>query len=140
MSNTPTPRAVPESFRARALSASLTVNDLTKSLAWYRDVLGFTVDEQYEREGKVVAVTLKAGDVELLINQDDGAKGLDRVKGVGFSLQFTTVQDIDTLAQGIVARGGKLDTELTDMPWGARIFRIKDPDGFRMTFSMDKPA
>jgi len=138
MSNTPTPRAVPESFRARALSASLTVNDLTKSLAWYRDVLGFTVDEQYEREGKVVAVTLKAGDVELLINQDDGAKGLDRVKGVGFSLQFTTVQDIDTLAQGIVARGGKLDTELTDMPWGARIFRIKDPDGFRMTFSMDK--
>ncbi len=138
MTNTPTPRAAPESFRARALTASLTVNDLTKSLAWYRDVAGFTVDEKYEREGKVVAVTLKAGDVELLINQDDGAKGLNRVKGVGFSLQFTTVQDIDTLAEGIVARGGKLDTELTDMPWGARIFRLRDPDGFRMTFSMDK--
>ncbi len=138
MTNTPTPRAAPESFRARALTASLTVNDLTNSLGWYRDVLGFTVDEKYEREGKVVAVTLKAGDVELLINQDDGAKGLNRVKGVGFSLQFTTVQDIDTLAEGIVARGGKLDTELTDMPWGARIFRLRDPDGFRMTFSMDK--
>ena len=137
MTNTPAPRAVPESFRARALSASLTVNDLAKSLAWYSDVAGFTVEEKYEREGKLVAVALKAGDVELLINQDDGAKGLDRVKGVGFSLQFTTVQEVDTLAQGIVARGGKLDTEPTDMPWGARVFRLRDPDGFRLVISKE---
>jgi lactoylglutathione lyase len=139
MADIQTPRAVPESFRARALTASFTVNDLGKSLAWYRDIVGFTVDEQYEREGKVVAVTLKAGDIELLINQDDGAKGLDRVKGEGFSLMFTTIQDVDLLAQGIVARGGKLATEPTDMPWGARMFRLQDPNGFKLVFSMDKP-
>jgi uncharacterized glyoxalase superfamily protein PhnB len=128
-------RTAPESFRARALSASLTVNDLPKSLAWYCDVAGFTVEEKYEREGKLVAVALKAGDVELLINQDDFAKGRDRVKGVGFSLQFTTAQDIDTLAREIVARGGVLDSEPADMPWGVRIFRLHDPDGFRMVIS-----
>jgi len=140
MPSTPTPRAVPESFRARALTASFTVKDLQKSLAWYRDIVGFTVDEQYEREGKVVAVTLKAGDIEMLINQDDGAKGWDRVKGEGFSLMFTTIQDVDTLAKRIVAKGGKLATEPTDMPWGARMFRVQDPDGFKLVFSMDKPA
>ncbi|HET6567214.1 MAG TPA: hypothetical protein VFG50_04555 [Rhodothermales bacterium] len=31
----------PESFRASSLSASLTVKDLDKSLAWYHDVAGF---------------------------------------------------------------------------------------------------
>jgi len=35
-----------------ALAASLTVKDLPKSLTWYRDVVGFAVDQQYEREGK----------------------------------------------------------------------------------------
>lgn len=48
-------------FHANALAASLTVNDLQKSVAWYRDVVGFTVDNQYEREGKLMAVARKAG-------------------------------------------------------------------------------
>ena len=138
MPKTPTPRAAPESLRARALTASVTVKDLPQSLAWYRDVLGFTVDEEYQREGKVVAVTLKAGTVEILINQDDGAKGWDRVKGEGCSLMFTTVQDVDALAKRIVAKGGTLVTEPTDMPWGARMFRVADPDGFKLVFSKDK--
>jgi hypothetical protein len=30
--------------------------------------------------------------VRILLNQDDGAKGFDRVKGEGFSLMFTTAQ------------------------------------------------
>src|SRR5829696_4427167 len=88
----------PESFRARALSMSLTVKDLKSSVAWYRDTVGFTVDQEYEREGKLRAVALKAGDIRILLNQDDGAKGWDRKKGEGFSFQFTTTQDIDAVA------------------------------------------
>jgi len=130
-----TTRTEPESFRARTLSASLTVGDIRKSLAWYRDVVGFTVDQLYERDGTLRSVALKAGDVRILINQDDGAKGLNRVKGAGFSLQFITVQDIDDLAAGIRERGGTLDSEPADMPWGARVFRMLDPDGFKLTIS-----
>ena len=73
--------------------------------------------------------------MRILINQDDGAKGRDRVKGAGFSLQFITVQDIDDLAAEIRARGGTLDSEPADMPWGARVFRMLDPDGFKLTIS-----
>jgi len=83
-------------LQGRTLSASLTVKDLEKSLAWYRDVMGFSVDQKHEREGKLMAVSLKAGDVRLLIGQDNGAKGWDRIKGEGFSLQITTDQNIDT--------------------------------------------
>jgi catechol 2,3-dioxygenase-like lactoylglutathione lyase family enzyme len=69
--------AEPVLLRGRALSVSLTVKDLPKSLAWYRDVMGFTIDRKMEREGKLRAVALKAGDVQISINQDDGAKGWD---------------------------------------------------------------
>jgi uncharacterized glyoxalase superfamily protein PhnB len=115
--------------------ASLTVNDVHTSLAWYRDVLGFTVDREYEREGKLRGVSLKAGDVRILLNQDDGARGLDRVKGEGFSLQITTAQSVDAIAARIRERGGALASEPADMPWGARVFRVTDPDGYKFAIS-----
>jgi uncharacterized glyoxalase superfamily protein PhnB len=129
----------PQPFRGSGLSASLTVNDLEKSLAWYTDVFGFTVDQRHEREGKVMAVSLKAGDVRVLIGRDDGAKGFDRVKGEGFSMMITTEQNIDDLAKAIEARGGTLATQPTDMPWGARVFRVQDPDGFKFAISSPRP-
>ena len=130
-------RTQPESFRARELAASLTVNDLEKSLAWYTDVLGFTIDRKHEREGNLFAVSLKAGAVRLLITRDNGAKGFDRVKGEGFSLQLTTSQDVDSLAARIKERGGTLATEPAD-GFGARFFRIVDPDGFKFVISSER--
>ena len=130
-------RAEPESFRGRALSASLTVKDLEKSLAWYHDVLGFTIGQKHEREGKLRAVSLKAGVVQLLITQDDGAKGMDRVKGEGLSLQITTAQNVDEVANRIKDAGGILDSEPADM-WGARAFRLRDPDGFKLVISSER--
>lgn len=134
-SKSQTSRAQPETFRARSLSVSLTVKYLAKSLAWYRDVVGFHVGKTYEREGKLMGARLQAGAVQILINQDDGAKGLDRVKGEGFSIYFTTTQSVDELAARIKSQGGTLDTEPTDMPWGERVFRVRDPDGFRLAIS-----
>src|SRR5258708_2683728 len=133
-------RAEPQSFRARELLAALTVKDVAESLAWYHDVVGFTIDQRHERDGKLRAVSLKAGEVRILINQDDGAKGTDRVKGAGFSLQFTTAQNVDDMAKRIKARGGKLESEPADMPWGVRLFALRDPDGFRLTFAASRAS
>jgi len=131
-------RVQPESFRAKEMTASLTVKDLQKSLAWYRDLLGFTVDREIERDGKLRGIALKAGAIRILLNQDDGAKGLDRVKGEGFSLQFITAQSVDDIADRIKMHGGSLDTEPADMPWGVRAFRVRDPDGFRFAISSER--
>lgn len=129
-----------DSFTASELSASLTVKDLKKSLEWYRDVMGFAVLREHERDGKLRAVSLQAGSVRLLINQDDGAKGWDRAKGEGFSLQFTTKDNVDDIANRIKARGGTLGTEPADMPWGPRVFRVQDPDGFKFVVSSEARA
>ena len=127
--------SMPKPFHGRTLSASLTVKDLPKSLAWYHEVVGFAIDRKHEREGKLRAVSLSAGDVRILIGQDDGAKGWDRVKGEGFSLQITTDQNVDEMAKRIKELGGTLELEPMDMPWGARAFRLRDPDGFKLTIS-----
>jgi uncharacterized glyoxalase superfamily protein PhnB len=126
-------RKQPETLRVRAVTPALTVNDLQASVAWYRDVLGFTVAEEYQRDGKVMGVRLVAGSTSFLLGQDDFAKGRDRQKGAGFRLYCETAQDIDQLAAAVKARGGKLTQEPTDQPWGARDFAVVDPDGFNIS-------
>jgi predicted enzyme related to lactoylglutathione lyase len=116
------------------LEATLTVTDLQASVAWYRDVLGLTVARTFDRAGSLFAASLRAGAVPILLTQDNGAEGSDRQKGQGMSLQLTTSQHIDALAGGIRERGGTLDTEPADV-MGARVFRLRDPDGFRLTIS-----
>jgi uncharacterized glyoxalase superfamily protein PhnB len=115
--------------------ASLTVSDIQTSMAWYRDVFGFSVNREFAREGKLMAASLRAGTVAILLTQDDGGKGQNRIRGDGFSLQITTTQDIDSLAASIKARGGTLVSEPEDTRFGARAFRLQDPDGFRFTIS-----
>src|ERR1043166_8084341 len=132
--NPQTTQVAADPLSAQSIEASLTVADVPRSVAWYRDALGFTVDREFERGGRLLAVSLRAGVVRILVTQDDGAKGLDRVKGEGFSLQLTTTQDIDRLAARARQTGTSLDTEPSDA-WGARVFRLRDPDGFRWVIS-----
>lgn len=143
--NSPTPdnsskHAETESFNASTFSISLTVKDINKSLSWYHDVLGFSIDRKMERDGILRSVALRAGIARISINQDDGAKGWDRIKGLGFSLNITTEENIDKIAVRIKGLGGVLDAEPADMPWGSRMFRLKDPDGYKLAISSPRPA
>lgn len=128
-------RRQPETLRLRSLMPSLTVNDLAASVAWYRDVLGFIVAEEFRRDDRVVGVRLTAGTVDFLLGQDDFAKGRDRKKGAGLRLYCITGQDIDQLAAAIKERGGQLAQEPQDQPWGARDLAVVDPDGFVISIS-----
>jgi uncharacterized glyoxalase superfamily protein PhnB len=126
-----------QALAATGLSVSLTVADLRASAEWYRDVLGFVIEREFERGGVAFAVRLRTGAVALLITQENGARGAERAKGEGFSLQFTTRQRIDDIADRAKARGVVLDSEPADA-WGARVFRLRDPDGFRLVISTER--
>ena len=118
-----------------AVMPTITANDLGASIAWYRDVMGFVVAREMEHEGQRVGAVMSAGGVQFLLGQDDFAKGKDRQKGIGFRLNCVSEQDIDELAAEIKARGGILDQDPTDQPWGSRDFAISDPDGFKISIS-----
>jgi uncharacterized glyoxalase superfamily protein PhnB len=131
-------RAGAETLKMSSASPGFTVNDLEKSLVWYRDIVGFAVEERWERDGKLAGVGLKAGNVTIMIGQDDWKKGRDRKKGEGFRIYCDTDQDVDKLAARVKAKGGTLDTEPQDQPWGTRDFSLSDPDGFKITIGADK--
>lgn len=125
----------PATLRLRHVMPALTVDDLPVSVAWYRDVLGFIVAEEYKRDDQVMGVRLRAGTVELLLGQDDFAKGRDRQKGAALRFYYTTAQDVDQLAAEIQKRGGQLTQEPKDQPWGTRDFALVDPDGFNISIT-----
>lgn len=116
----------------------LTVNDIEKSLAWYRDVLGFAVKERWEQDGKLLGVEVNAGGVLFMLGQDDWKKGRDRVKGEGVRIYLSTDDDVDQIAAEIKARGGTLAQEPKDQPWGMRDLALEDPDGYKITIGQEK--
>ncbi len=124
-------------INATTLGCSITCKDVEASIRWYRDVLGFGVEQTFEYEGKVVGAVISAGDCRFVLNQDDGKLGWDRIKGQGFFLQINVagVADVDAAAARIKAAGGTLLDEPSDRPWGARMFQFKDPDGFKLGVS-----
>lgn len=126
--------ADPESLRLRSLSPALTVDDLERSLRFYTDALGFTVEERWEDEGELKGVMLLAGTCHVGLSQDDWAKGRGREKGVGFRIFAETVQDLDVIAQRLRQHGVEPDGPKDD-PWGTRSLTVTDPDGFKLTLS-----
>lgn len=122
-------------LQAHGLVPTLTVNDIRKSLAFYRDVLGFSVTEEYTEEDELQGVMLEAGEAVLGLSQDDFTKGRDRAKGVGLRLHLETDQDIEELAEQAQEAGATLNHGPGPLPWGPFGFSVTDPDGFKITIS-----
>lgn len=124
-------------LNATNLSCSITCKDLAASIRFYREAVGFAVAQTYENEGKVVAAVVAAGQCNIVLNQDDGKLGWDRIKGQGFYLQVNVAGavDVDAAAARITAAGGKLLSEPADRPWGVRMFQFTDLDGFKLGVS-----
>ena len=117
----------------QSIAPGFTVNDAGASIKWYCDVLGFSVEERWEKDGVFLGGTVVHGAVTINIGQDDWKLGRDRKKGQGVRLYITTADDIDKYAKGITSRGGTLDHEPRD-DWGFRAFSLSDPDGYKITF------
>ena len=128
----PANRSVVRAKGPQSLAIGLTANDAAASIAWYCDVLGFTLKERWEQEGVLLGATVEHGGVSVNIGQDDWKLGRDRQKGQGVRLFITTADDIDAYAKAISARGATLKHEPKD-EWGFRAFAITDPDGYKLT-------
>jgi uncharacterized glyoxalase superfamily protein PhnB len=124
-------------INATTLGCSITCKDLQASIRFYRDAIGFAVAQTFENDGKIAGAIIAAGDCRIVLNQDDGKLGWDRIKGQGFYLQINVAAaaDVDAAAKRITAAGGTLLDQPADRPWGARMFQFKDLDGFKLGVS-----
>ena len=107
----------------------LSVADLERSLRFYRDLLGGTVDYRFPPEGEPAFVTLRLGDSTLGLGATTG--GPQGPAGVGYTL-CAYVPDCDAAVEAIRAAGHEIRAEPNDQPWGERIARAGDPDGYEV--------
>jgi catechol 2,3-dioxygenase-like lactoylglutathione lyase family enzyme len=110
----------------------LRVADVSRSVAWYRDVLGFAVDAFPDDAPHVFAV-LKKGPAEIMLRHSK----FGREKGwEDWDLRIP-------LSSGIVELHARLSQErlvsrsLERMPYCDTEFDVRDPDGYVICFSQD---
>src|ERR1700722_16670558 len=111
--------------------AMVYVKDVERGLAFYRDLLGFRLIEDFRYEGKPVYARLRApgGDGTIALHQaGPGAS----VASDGVRLYFE-VRDLDDFCRRLQKRGFYFTRLPTMMPWGWRHAYLNDPEGHEIS-------
>lgn len=119
---------------------TLTVDDLQKSITLF-EALGFAIDERWEENGALFGVMVRAGTLQIGLNQDDWKKGRDRQKGIGVRLAISTTRaGVDEIAARLKSAGIALKSEPHDTEWQSRAFEVIEPSGFLLTIYSETSA
>ena len=104
----------------------LDVADVSRSLAFWRDLLGGRVAFEWPGpDGTPVYVGLDVGPSHLGIG---GPAHATPTGPRGMSLWVYT-DDVDALIERLRAAGTPIIEDPADQPWGERVARVHDPDG-----------
>jgi len=116
---------------------TLDVQDVERSLSFYRDQLGLEQDLDLRDEtGAVFLASVEVdGTVIMLTRTHPSTPRGPHRSGVRITLLFDQGQDIDTLMQRLLAGGAEVCSSIGDRPWGHRDFTVFDPDGYQVTIA-----
>jgi catechol 2,3-dioxygenase-like lactoylglutathione lyase family enzyme len=120
------------------LTPNLVVSDLQRSLAFYRDVLGFTVAMVVPDEPPHVFAALRSGAVEIFLNARESAVSeypafTERPLGGTLTL-FIDVKGIHDVHDSLRSRV-TIVMPLEKKWYGVTEFAFEDPDGYIITFA-----
>jgi catechol 2,3-dioxygenase-like lactoylglutathione lyase family enzyme len=114
----------------RLASATVTVRDQDRSLAFYRDALGFSVVNDRRAAG-IRWLSLAPPDGTAVIVLQPASTGQDiPFVGSWTGLMFMT-DDIEAKVAELTARGVAFDSPPTLQPWGGTVTTFADIDGNR---------
>ncbi|MDQ0465146.1 catechol 2,3-dioxygenase-like lactoylglutathione lyase family enzyme [Caulobacter ginsengisoli] len=118
-----------------AMSPFFIVANVTRTIAYYRDALGFEATWQTSEEDPFGAV-LNRGGAQLMVKSHDGLAPIpnpSRHPWMSWDAYVYT-PDPDALAAEVADRGATFAAALTDREDGLRGFEIADPDGYVLFF------
>lgn len=118
------------------LSRHLSVANLARSLAFYRDILGFTVRPPERGDGLPAAAEAVSGPARIQLDTGDVAHdstGERRPRGA--AILFLETDDVAALHDAVAARGGAR-SEIEKVNWiKMQVFQVRDPDGHTLWFA-----
>ena len=111
--------------------AMIYVKDVNRALAFYRDLLGFKLIEDFRFEGVPVYARLRApgGDGTIALHQAGAGASL---VSEGVRLYFE-VRDLDGFCRGLIRKGFYITQMPRMMEWGWRHAYLNDPDGHEIS-------
>lgn len=117
------------------VSRFLAVADIARSIAFYREVLGFAEQPRGPAHGPVVGADLVYGPARLrLVAGDEAPDSTGEPRPRGAAIVFLETADVAALREAVLARGGK-PSELEKVNWiKQRMFQLEDPDGHILWF------
>lgn len=117
--------------RLTSLAPQFLVDDLARTIAYYRDCLGFTFDEPWEG---FYAIGRRDG-LELHFKEAPKNPGERAHRRENLHLDASAgVEGIEELHRQFVAAGARVFKPLAQTPWGTRDFWVEDPDGYILCF------
>ena len=124
--------------RFTSVTPNLVVRDLARSLAFYRDVLGFTISMSVPEAPPYVFVGLERDSVPVFLNDVKAAvedyPSLAAMPPGGTATMFFIVTEVDAL-HAAVAPNANVVMPLKTQFYGMREFAVTDPDGHVITFA-----
>jgi uncharacterized glyoxalase superfamily protein PhnB len=113
----------------------LTVKDVEKSLKFYTEKLGFSVDMSLAGpDGLAAFAGVSMGKATLMLNLQEEEIS-ERGSGIEFMLYLPEEQSIDSFYADVQAKGLTIIKEIKTEYWGDRVFSIEDPDGYYLTIA-----
>ncbi len=110
----------------------LNVSDVSASIRYYRDMLGFSDSWSWQEPPTFGGVRHDGFEVQFCQNGQGNP-------GTWIAIW---VDDVDRLYEEFSTAGANIRQRPTNFPWGVREMNVADPDGHRIRFSMptDQPA
>ena len=110
----------------------IATDDIRKALTYYINVLGFTFDFAYGEP--VVYAGVKSGNVEIYFSYDEDIATSIKEQRICPEI-FIWLSDADKLFKEHVANGADVIESISDRPWGAKQYVIKDVNGYHLKFA-----
>ena len=125
-------------FTISKLTPNLVVADVDRSVAFYRDVLGFEVQITVPEASPFVFAAVTHGNVEVFLNARDVAVAeypafMDRPVGGTLTL-FMEVSGVEAAHEALAAKV-QIVMPLEKKWYGSTEFAFLDPDGYVITFA-----
>lgn len=118
-----------------SLAACFPVADISSTIKWYEEQLGFDGDPFPDREPYVFAI-LRRDDIEIFLQRVEGYQKPDL-----YSMRPGGVWDAYIRVEGVkdlyeeVREGVTIVQPLRRQPYGNWEFEVKDPNGYILVFS-----
>lgn len=132
------PEAADPAADMRLGHVAVSVTDIERSAAFYREVFGFDLAERHKIfQASLMIVIMKRPGIAVELFQFDAMKPLpdyrrsldSDLRTVGVKHFSLEVDDVPGMMKMVRERGVECETEVREFADGRRYFFIKDPDG-----------